>query len=232
MPNTVWGASTTPGTISTRCFSVRPVTSKGSRPWRRSSSCAIPARPSSPLRQIAKSTPDADSLTNLGVALLLRRRYGEAEENFRQALKLQPGSLSASLNLADCQLLQGRGAEARTLYSGIVADAERGHRNDWQSLGNKAQALAHLGKPALAVEAIQQALRLTPDNAQLAYEAAVVYTIIGDQSSALYHARIARAGGVDAYWFAIPFFDSLRARPEFQTLASRASKQQEDRVDP
>jgi len=184
------------------------------------------------LRQIAKSAPDADSLTNLGVALLLRRRYGEAEENFRQALKLQPSSLSAGLNLADCQLLQGHGAEARALYSGIVADAEHSKRNDWESLGNKAQALAHLGKPALAVEAIQQALRLTPDNAQLAYEAAVVYTIIGDQSSALYHAHRARAGGVDAYWFAVPFFDPLRARPEFQTLASRASKQREDRVDP
>jgi serine/threonine-protein kinase len=172
------------------------------------------------LRQIAKSTPDADSLTNLGVALLLQRQYGEAEENFRQALKLQPGSSSASLNLADCQLLQGRGAEARALYSGIVAEAERSHRNDWDSLGNKAQALAHLGKRTLAVEAIQQALRLAPDNPQLAYEAAVVYTIIGDQSSALYHAHMARSGGVDAYFFEIPFFDSLRARPEFQVLVS------------
>jgi len=172
------------------------------------------------LRQIAASTPNADSLINLGVALLLQRHYGEAEESFRHALQLQPGSPSATLDLADCLLLQGREAEARALYAGIVAEAERANRDDWENLGIKAQALAHLGEPTRAVEAIQQALRLTPDNAQLAYEAAVVYTLVGDQNSALVLAQRAAAGGVGAYWFALPFFDVLRAKPAFQALAS------------
>jgi len=175
------------------------------------------------LRQIADATPDADPLNNLGVALLLRRRYGEAEESLRGALKLQPGSPAATLNLADCLLLQGRGAEARVLYSSIVAGADRNPRTDWGSLGAKAQALAHLGQPDLAVAAIQQALRLTPDNAQLAYEAALVYALVGDPSSAVFHAQRAAAGGVDAYWFELPFFDSLRARPAFQALTRTRS---------
>jgi tetratricopeptide (TPR) repeat protein len=172
------------------------------------------------LRQIAATTPDVDSLINLGVALLLQRQYGEAEESFRNALQLQPGSPSATLDLADCLLLQGRGAEARALYAEIVAQAERANRGDWENLGIKAQALAHLGDPTRAVEAIQQALRLTPDNAQLAYEAAVVYTVVGDQNSALVHAQRAAAGGVDAYWFALSFFDPLRSKPAFQALTS------------
>ena len=179
-----------------------------------------PARALVLLRQIAASTPNTDSLNNLGAALLLQRRYVEAEESFRQALQLGPGSPPTTLNLADCLLLQGRSAEARALYSGIVAEAERTNRTDWDNLGIKAQALAHLGEPTRAVEAIQQALRLTPDNAQLAYEAAVVYAVVGDQNSALVHAQRAAAGGVDAYWFAIPFFDSLRAKPAFQAVIS------------
>ena len=170
------------------------------------------------LRQIAAARPDADSLTNLGVSLLLRRRYGEAEASFRGALARQPGSPAATLDLADSLLLQGRSAEARALYASLVADADRNPRSDWGSLGTKAQALAHLGQPDPAVAAIQQALRLTPDNAQLAYEAALVYALVGDPSSAVFHAQRAAAGGVDAYWFALPFFDSLRGKPAFQAL--------------
>jgi eukaryotic-like serine/threonine-protein kinase len=175
------------------------------------------------LRQIAASTPDTDALANLGAALLLRRRYDEAEESFRRALQLQPGSPAATLNLADCLLLQGHSVEARALYSGIVDQAERAGWGDWENLGTKAQALAHLGEPTRAVETIQQALRLTPDNAQLAYEAAVVYTVVGDQNSALVLARRAAAGGVGAYWFALPFFDALRAKPAFQALTSSSA---------
>ncbi|HSS75758.1 MAG TPA: protein kinase [Thermoanaerobaculia bacterium] len=172
------------------------------------------------LSQIAAKTPDTDSLTNLGVAQLLRRRYVESEKSLRRALELQPGSPAATLNLADSVLLQGRKAEARILYARIVAEANRDPRSDWENLATKAQALAHLGEPTRAVEAIQQALRLTPDNAQLAYEAALVYALVGDQSSALVNAQRAMMGGVDSYWFALPFFDSLRATPAFQALKS------------
>lgn len=181
-----------------------------------------PAKALALLRQIAANTPNTDSLSNLGVALLLQRQYSQAEESFRQALQWEPATAPATLNLADCLLLQGRSAEAHALYSSIVTEAERTHRGDWDHLGIKAQALAHLGEPTRAVETIQQALRLTPDNAQLAYEAAVVYTVVGDQNSALVFARRAAEGGVDAYWFALPFFDSLRANPAFKSLVSPA----------
>ncbi len=49
-------------------------------------------------------------------------------------------------------------------------------------------------------------------------EAAVVYVVIGDRGSALYHARQAAAQKVDANWFALPFFDPLRNEPAFQAL--------------
>lgn len=174
------------------------------------------------LRQAAQHDPGPKALTNLGVALLLLRRYGEAERSLRQALTLRPEDPSAALNLADCLLLSGRQEEARRLYQTIAATAERmSTPGNWQLMAVQAQALAHLGRSTQAVEAIQRALRLTPDNAQLAYEAAVIYVLVGDRSSALVHARRASDGGVDASWFALPFFDPLRAEPGFPRAALR-----------
>ncbi len=168
------------------------------------------------LQEAARRDPGPKSLTNLGVALLLLRRYGEAEKSLRQALALQPDDPSAGLNLADCLTLAGREDEARPLYVQVAATAERkatsGH---WQLLSVEAQALAHLGETVKAIGAIQQALRLTPDNAQLAYEAAVVYVLVGDRGSALFQVQQAASRGVGAHWFALPFFDPLRGEPGF-----------------
>ncbi|HKV10541.1 MAG TPA: tetratricopeptide repeat protein, partial [Thermoanaerobaculia bacterium] len=175
-----------------------------------------PERAIALLREAVKSDPGADSLNNLGVSLLLLRRYGEAEASLQRALALQPGSLDATLNLADCLTLLGRTAEARRLYTRIAeSGAVSSAPGDWHLFSIRAQALAHLGRTDQALEAIQQALRLSPDNGLLAYEAAVVYGVIGDRSSALFHARRAAEHKVDPNWFALPFFDSLRKDPGF-----------------
>lgn len=178
-----------------------------------------PERAVALLREAVKSDPGIGSLTNLGANLLFLRRYGEAETVLRQALALQPGDPSAALNLADCLTLLGRPAEARKLYAGVAESASRrATPGDWSMLAVQAQALAHLGETEKSLAAIQQALRLTPDNGLLSYQAAVVYVLIGDRGSALFHARKAAAQKVDPNWFAFPFFDPLRDEPAFQAL--------------
>ena len=175
------------------------------------------------LREAVKSDPGSRSLNNLGANLLFLRRYGEAEATLRKALALQPEALDPALNLADCLTLLGRTAEARTLYARLDDATARGASPGWDVLGVRAQALAHLGKTDQALDALQQALRLSPDNAQLDFEAAVVYAVIGDRRSALYYAGKAAALRVDPNWFALPFFDPLRGDPAFRRLSLPAA---------
>ncbi len=179
-----------------------------------------PERAAEILEALVAKKPEAGSFSNLGLAYLLTRRYPEAERSFRRALDLAPEDPSAALNLADCLTLSGRAQEARALYRGLLGTApSEATLASWPKLSIEAQALAHLGDTDRAIETIQKALRLTPDNAQLAFEASVVYVVIGDRGSALFYARQAAAHGLDPRWFAFSWFDPLRDDPKFPWVA-------------
>jgi serine/threonine-protein kinase len=94
----------------------------------------------------------------------------------------------------------------------------------WQTLSVKAQALAHLGRASEAATAVQRATADAPDNPQLAYEAALVYALIGDRSSAQASAERAISGGFDRRWFVLPFFDSMRGRTAWRELLAAEAR--------
>ncbi len=172
-----------------------------------------PARAAALLAGLTASRPAAGDLTNLGLAQLLLRRYGEAEASLRRARALSPADPQPALDLADCLWLAARRDEARRAYQEVLAlTAEGDAAASWTAASARAQALAHLGRSTEAVEAIQRALRSSPDNAQLALEAALVYAVLGEPSSALFHAGRALASGVGRRWFDLSWFDGIRAR--------------------
>jgi predicted Zn-dependent protease len=172
-------------------------------------------------RLVARS-PQVTEITNLGTAYLLLKRYPEAEARFRQALALEPQNPFVTLNLADVLLLAGKRGEAEALYRRLLGLAERDPAAaSWQLRSARAQALAHLGDRRRAVEAVQQVLVLAQGNAQAAYEASLVYTLVDDRSSALVNADRALAQGVEARWFTLPWFDPLRTSLELRELLER-----------
>jgi tetratricopeptide (TPR) repeat protein/tRNA A-37 threonylcarbamoyl transferase component Bud32 len=172
--------------------------------------------------RLVRRAPHLAELANLGFAWLQMGRYPEAEARFRQALELSPRNSLIALNLADAVLLQGRDGEGRALYTRVLELVEQDPAaSDWQMLSTRAQALAHLGRRREAVDAAQSMLVAARQNPQAAYEASLVYTLVGDRSSALVNAEKALAGGVEPRLFDNPWFDPLRRSPELQTLLRR-----------
>jgi eukaryotic-like serine/threonine-protein kinase len=179
-----------------------------------------PERAAALYRELDARGPQLIVLANLGVCELLLRRYPEAEARFRQAAALAPQNLAVALNLADARLLRGDRAGAAALYRDLLSRlaGEPAAATDWQLQSIRAQALAHLGERRQAAEAVQQVLVLAQGNAQAAQEAALVDTLIGDQAAALANAARALEQGVQPIWFTLPWYDPLRAAPEFQAL--------------
>jgi len=170
-----------------------------------------PQRAAELYEKLVRRSPETTELSNLGTAYLLAGRYADAARRFREALQLTPGSPSALLNLADAELLTGRPREAAALYRQVLEQIDQDPQPE-KLLTVRAQALAHLNRAPEAVAAVQEALRLDPENPFKAYEASLVFALIGDRESALWNARRALDRGFDRRWFAFPWFNPLRAQ--------------------
>ncbi len=170
-----------------------------------------PKRAAELYEKLVRRSPEYTELTNLGTAYLLAGSYADAARRFRQALELSPSSPSALLNLADAELLVGRRKEASALYHQVLNQIDRDPQPQ-KLLTVRAQALAHLDRDPEAVAAVQEALRLDPESPYRAYEASLVYVLVGDEVSALLNAQRALDRGFNPRWFAFPWFDPLRAR--------------------
>ncbi|HEX4496096.1 MAG TPA: protein kinase [Thermoanaerobaculia bacterium] len=178
-----------------------------------------PAEAAELYARLAQRHPGFAELSNLGVTQLLLGRYGESAMSLRRALALAPNSASVVLNLADAEALQGRRAESEALYRHVLElVAQDPAPGFWQTLSIKAQAQCHLGRAPEAAASIQQAVVAAPDNPEIAFEASLVYTVIGDAASALASAERAVDSGYDRRWFFLPWFDPLRRDPAFRKL--------------
>jgi Flp pilus assembly protein TadD len=170
--------------------------------------------------QLVQRAPGPAALSNLGLSYLLAGRYADAAPIYRRLTESEPRNPEFVLNLADTDLLSGHREAAMPLYRKVVELVDQDARGaSWQLLTVKAQALAHLGQGPEAVAAIQQALRLAPEEAQVAYEASVVYALLNEPASATVFADRALKQGFDRRWFQFPWF--LETRPAFSPGAGR-----------
>jgi eukaryotic-like serine/threonine-protein kinase len=178
-----------------------------------------PARAAELYAGLARRRPGITVFTNLGVSQLLLGHYAEAAASLERACSLAPKSYAAVLNLGDVEILLGRKAEAEALYRrSLELMAQDPAPGNWQLLAAKAQAQAHLGRKTEAAATIQQAVVAAPNNPDVAYDAALVYCLIGDTASALASADRALAHGFNRRWFSLAWFDPLRKEPAFQKL--------------
>ncbi|MEO1087956.1 MAG: hypothetical protein AAFY88_27295, partial [Acidobacteriota bacterium] len=110
---------------------------------------------------------------------------------------------------ADALELGGRAAEARSHYRRVVELVEADPAPSVYLLSARAQALAHLERKVEAVAALRDVLPREPDDPYLLQEAALVYALVGDPSSAFAHVDAALEAGAEKRWFELPFYASL-----------------------
>jgi len=178
-----------------------------------------PARAAELYEELVGRSGETAELSNLGTAHLLLGDAERAARRFREAFELAPSSPQVALNLADAELLRERREEAEKLYRRVIELIDR-DPNPEGLLTVRAQALAHLGRVPEAVAAVQEALRRNPESPAASYEAALVYTLVGDEASALWNAQRALEQGVEPRWFTFPWFDPLRPGLEELTEAA------------
>jgi tetratricopeptide (TPR) repeat protein len=169
-------------------------------------------------RDLVAAGPQRSDLTNLGLVRFLLGDYASAVESYRRALEIEPGHVAVTFNLADAELALGRTAEARRLYDEVLKALAARPSLAPADRCLQAQCLVHLGQQSRAVELALDALREAPQDAEVTYQAAVVFALAGEDNSALALARKARKLGVQARWLSIPAFRQLRTNPEFRKL--------------
>jgi tetratricopeptide (TPR) repeat protein len=183
-----------------------------------------PARAESLFRKLTKaSSPTRNSWTNLGMALSLQDKYAEAVEAYEQALKIDKDHPIVLLDLADAEYDLGDYLKATELYRRALKkiaeiDSKAGLTPMDEAL--KAQCLAHLGPEhkSEAIAVAEDALRQSSEDPVIQVQAAMVYSLVGDQASAVLHAEEALKGGVQINWLKSSAFSPLADNREFQAL--------------
>ncbi len=183
-----------------------------------------PARAEVLYEELARDSPDNGHFANLGTARLLQGKIREALDAYRRAHELAPGEPIAVLSMADCLELLGEEEEAEAQYRRALELADSvedvAPSTAWSI---RAQSLAHLGRAREAMAALQEEMRLAPDDPETYFCAALVHTIIGDRASAVVSAQKAVELGLSPRWLELPYFGPLRDDPDFAALLGGGS---------
>ncbi|MFY8273645.1 protein kinase domain-containing protein [Pseudoalteromonas sp. SSDWG2] len=164
----------------------------------------------------SQGVANASTATNLALAYMYSHKYNQAQKLAAKALALAPNNSAMTLNYADALTLSGMVYQAKEHYQRVV-DINNGQDSAY-SWSDRAQAFAHLGDYQQATVAIKEALDAGPELADIYYGAAIVYSEIGDQYSALYYAKKSIEAGYQSSWFYVPWFKPLCAHQQFTSL--------------
>jgi serine/threonine-protein kinase len=171
---------------------------------------------------IIKTNPQSSDIDSLGIAYALSGRYQDALQMAELSVGHTPNHPSAILNLADIKLILGLTDQARKHYLRVVELHKT--KDDVKSWLERSQAYVHLGKHQQAIKALNQAKKLAPDNGEVAFSAALVYSQLGEHISAVNQVEEALISGFGFVWFNLPWFDPLCTNENFQQLSIKAGK--------
>jgi serine/threonine-protein kinase len=176
-------------------------------------------------RKAIAIAPDALAYSNMGSIYYDEGRFPEAARAYEQAIALGGRSPATQRNLGDAYERLKEPVKARQAYVRAVEisrDMLAVNPKDAQTLSRLAVCEAKLGRHADAAIHVGEAAGLDGDDTDVLYRKAVVHALAGRAPDALVALREAVARGFSVSRARTDYdLQSLRGRPEFQTLLDR-----------
>jgi serine/threonine protein kinase/Flp pilus assembly protein TadD len=172
--------------------------------------------------------PDSPTYSNLGTAYFFQKDYDQATKMYEKAVAMTPNDEVLLGNLGDSYRWSGHSDQAATAYSKAISLAFQELQVNPRSaniMGDLGLLYAKKGDATNAVQYINQARAISPNDVQLMYSEAQVKTMIGKPEEALKSLRLALEKGYAAQeaW-TDPELQKLQALPQFSQLVNEFSK--------
>jgi serine/threonine-protein kinase len=170
--------------------------------------------------------PSRDAYANLAAVYFSERRFAEAAKYSQLSLKLDPSDpLSWGVFGDALYWTPGRRGEAANAYQRAITlfrSKLEVNSDDTESLGFIAVYSAMMGDKKAATNSLQRALALSPGNPEVLFQAAFVYSHLGDTDQSLVWLRKAfDAGYPKSAVRDTPEFDHLLNDPRLQALVGK-----------
>jgi len=165
------------------------------------------------------------AFSNLGTSYFYLHRYGDAVKQFEKAVELNPSDETMMGNLADGYRAVGQMDKAKATYDKAIPLAFKALRVNPRSattMGNLALYIAKKGDVTQAIEFIQRARGLDPSSVDLILISAEVHALSNRNEEAILDLKKGlRQGLTTTSIESDPELESLRKRPDYQTLLNQ-----------
>ncbi len=171
--------------------------------------------------------PAAATYSNLGTAYFYLKNYEESTRMFEKAVEMSPNDETYLGNLGDAYRWSGHSDKATVAYDKAISRAFQELQVNPRSagtMGDVAVYYAKKGDAPNALQYIQQARSINPEDLQLMYSEAQVKALVGKPEEALKSLRLALQKGWPAQeaWND-PELQKLQALPQFSQLVKEFS---------
>jgi tetratricopeptide (TPR) repeat protein/predicted Ser/Thr protein kinase len=172
--------------------------------------------------------PDSPTYSNLGTAYFFLKNYDQATSMYEKAVAMTPNDEVLLGNLGDSYRWSGHPSQAADAYSKAVSLAFQELQVNPRSatiMGDLGLLYAKKGYAPNALQYLNQARAISPDDVQLMYSEAQAKTLIGKPAEALKPLRQAFEKGYPAQdaWND-PELQKLQTLPQFSQLVNQFTK--------
>ena len=172
--------------------------------------------------------PNSPTYSNLGTAYFFLKNYDQATKMYEKAVEMTPNSEELLGNLGDSYRWSGHSDQAAAAYGKAISLAFQELQVNPRSAvikGDLGLLYAKKGDETNALQYMNQARAIKPDDLQLMYSDVEVKALIGKPEEALKSLKLALEKGWSAQeaWND-PELQKLQALPQFSQLVKQFSK--------